>query len=147
MSTPDILTGTYVSVLVENPDTPGAFIPLCGMTTRNLTRQVQTRDRFLRDCDDPEDIPVRRLIVTGKQWDLSASGLYNRAQAALLSGLFGIKATYRFLIGEPADDAVYTSYFQGDAVMTQHQITGGDEDDVTAELTWASDGEWVETAL
>ena len=31
--------------------------------------------------------------------------------------------------------------------MTQHQITGGDEDDVTAELTWASDGEWVETAL
>lgn len=147
MSAPDIVIGTYVSVLVEDPDNAGTYITLCGMTTRNLTEQVQTRDRYLRDCAEPEGIPFRVLIATGKQWDMSASGLYNRAQAALVSSLVGVKANYRYLIGEPADDAVYTSYFAGRAMLTQRQITGGDDDDVGAELTWASDGEWTETVL
>jgi len=147
MSTPDIVKGTYVSILVEDPDSAGTYLTLCGLTTRSLTHQVNTRDRFTRDCADPEAIPVRRLVTTGQQWDLSGSGLYNRAQASLIAGLIGVVANYRFLIGEPAADAIYSSYHGGAAMLTQRQITGSDEDDVQAELTFASDGEWTETEV
>lgn len=147
MSVPAIVRGTYVSILVEDADNPGTFIPLCGINTRTLTEQVNTNDVFTRNCDDPEDIPFRRLIQTGKQWDLSGSGQYNRAQGALIGTLMGVRKNYRFLIGEPADDAVYTSYFGGPAMLTQRQITGSDEDFVQVELTIGSDGEWTETVL
>lgn len=147
MTTPSIVRGTYVSLLVESDVTPGTFIPFCGINTRTFTEQVNTNDVFTRDCDDPESIPFRRLVSTGKQWDLSGSGQYNRAQGELVSSLVGVTKNYRFLIGEPADDAVYTSYFQGLAKLTQRQITGADEDFVQVELTIASDGEWTETEL
>lgn len=147
MSVPAIVRGTYVSILVEDPDAPGTYLALCGINTRTLTEQINTNDVFTRDCDDPEDIPFRRLIQTGRQWDLSGSGQYNRALGGLISSLMGVRANYRFLIGEPVDDAVYTSYFGGPAMLTQRQITGSDEDFVQTELTIGSDGEWTETEL
>ncbi len=147
MTVPSIVRGTYVSILVEDPENPGTFLPLCGLNTRTLTEQVNTNDVFTRNCDNPEDIPFRRLIQTGKQWDLSGSGQYNRALGGLISSLVGVRANYRFLIGEPADDTVYTSYFGGPAMLTQRQITGADDDFVQTELTIGSDGEWTETEL
>ena len=147
MSTPDIVKGTYVSVLVEEPAGSGTFVPLCGMTTRTLTEQVNTNDVFVRDCEEPEEAPFRRLVKTGKQWDMSASGLYNRALKGLVKSLVGATRLYRYFIGEPVDDAVYSSFFEGPAMLTQRQITGGDEDFVQSELTWASDGEWVEAEV
>ncbi|MBO9710573.1 MAG: hypothetical protein J7521_20420 [Caulobacter sp.] len=147
MTTPSIVRGTYVSILVEDDANPGTYIALCGISARTLTEQVNTNDVFTRNCDNPEDIPFRRLIQTGKQWDLSGSGQYNRAQGALMGTLVGVRKNYRFLIGEPAEDAVYTSYFQGPAMMTQRQIVGNDDDFVTTELTIGSDGEWTETQL
>lgn len=147
MTVPSIVRGTYVSILVEDDAAPGTFIALCGISSRTLTEQVNTNDVFTRNCDDPEDIPFRRLVQTGLQWDLSGSGQYNRAQAALISTLRGKRKNYRFLIGEPAGDAVYTSYFGGPGMLTQRQITGSDDEFVQAELTIASDGEWTETVL
>lgn len=147
MSLPKIVRGTYVNIAVEDDDAPGTFINICGLTSRTFTEQVQTRDRFTRDCNEPEDIPVRGIVATGKQWDLSGTGLYNRSQAALVSTLVGVVKNYRFIIGEPATDAVYESYHAGAAMMTQRQITGADDDDVTAEMTFASDGEWTEVVV
>jgi hypothetical protein len=147
MSLPDIVKGTYVSVLVEDQTNLGTFIPLCGMTTRSFVEQVNTRDQFIRDCSDPENIPVRKVIPTGKQWDLSASGVYNRAEAALVSASVGKSYNYRFVIGEPEDDQVYSSYFEGPAVLSQRKITGDDGDDTTAEMTFVSDGQWDEHVL
>lgn len=147
MTVPSLVRGTYVSILVEDPNAPGTFLPLCGINTRTLTEQINTNDVFTRDCDDPEDIPFRRLIQTGRQWDLSGSGQYNRALGGLISSLMGVRANYRFMIGEPDDDAVYESYFGGPAMLTQRQITGSDEDFVQTELTIGSDGEWTETVL
>lgn len=147
MTVPSLVRGTYVSILVEDDNAPGTFIALCGITTRKLTEQVNTNDQFTRNCDDPEDIPFRRIIQTGKQWDMSGSGQYNRAQGALLGSLMGVSKNYRFLIGEPAADAVYTSYFAGPAMLTQRQTDGSDENFVQVELTIASDGAWTETVL
>lgn len=147
MSFPAIVEGTFVAIQVEDPANPGPPVTLCGLNSHTFTEQVNTRDRFLRDCATPGSIPIRGVAPTGKQWDLSGSGLYNRAQATLVSSLVGVTANYRFYIGEPADDAVYASYWEGPAMLTQRQITGGDDGDVAAELTFASDGLWVEVPV
>lgn len=147
MSAPDLVLGTFVAVKIESPIDSGTFVNLCGMATRTFVEQVNTRDRFVRDCDDPLSIPFRHVIATGKQWNLSASGVYNRNQAELISAAVGAIRKYQFYIGEPADDAIYESYFQGNAMLTQRQIGGNDGDDVTSELTFASDGEWTETEV
>ena len=150
MAEPDLVQGTYVNILVESPataDGSGTYVPLCGLETRTLTEQVNTRDRFTRDCADAGSVPIRRLVKTGKQWDLAGAGGYNRAQGSLVSSLIGEKRFYRFAIGEPADDTVYQSYFWGPAMLTQRQITGADDDDVQAEMTFASDGEWAEVEV
>lgn len=144
MSTPPILEGAYVVVLIETTVGGGAFTPLCGMITRTFTDRVNVRDRFLRDCTDPTAIPTRTTIATGEQWDLSASGIYNRAQAVLIGAAMGKIRLYRFAIGEPDDDAIYQSYWEGSARMTQRQIGGNDNDDASSELTFASQGAWVE---
>lgn len=143
MSFADIVEGTFVAIQVEDDNAPGTFITLCGLTTHTYTAQVNTRDRFRRDCETPGATPVRSTANTGKQWDLSGSGLYNRSQSVLVESLLGKVKNYRFFIGEPEDDLVYSSYRQGKAKMTQLQITGGDEDDVSSELTFVSENEWT----
>jgi hypothetical protein len=143
MSLPDIIKGTYVSILVENPASPGAFLPICGVTTRRFTWQANNRDLFVRDCALPGSTPVRRVNITGEQWDLGADGLYNRAQGALIEGRKKITANYRFLLDQPADNLVYGGYYFGPAVLTQVQLGGSDEDMAAIGLTILSDGAWA----
>lgn len=144
MAAPDIVRGTYISIMVGDGVTPTeGFTAICGVTAKSFTHQANTQDEFTRDCDDPEDIPTRRVIVTGEQWDLNASGQHNRAQRALIEAAVGVSKNYRFVIGEPAGDAVDDGYYQGAAVMTNRTIGGDDGAMASIEVTLASDGAWV----
>ena len=149
MAEPKIVRGTYISILVGNDDEvlPGSetFTTLCGVTTRSLTHQANTSDSFVRDCADPEAVPVRRLIVTGEQWDLAASGQLNRAQRPLLDAIMSIPRNYRFVLGEPADDEVadFPGYYKGPGILTQKTINGDDGEWMGIDLTIGSDGAWV----
>ena len=76
MSRPNILRGTYVTVLVQTAAGPPAvFEVLCGVTAKSITDQVNTTDTFNRDCADPEDVPVRQISATGRQWSMAAQSL------------------------------------------------------------------------
>lgn len=147
MSQPDVVRGTYISIMVEDPDNPGTWIAICGLTTRDFTHQGQTKDVFTRDCADPEGVPVRRLIITGEQWDLSGQGSLNRSQLELLNGLMNVISPYRFVLDEPADDEVFGGYYAGNAAITQKKITGSDDDMTSCELTIQSDGAWAFTEV
>lgn len=147
MSAPQLVKGSYVDVLIEDPNTPGTYIPICGLTTRTFTHGTQSRDRYVRDCADPEDIPKRRKIITGEQWDITGSGVYNRAQVALINAAFGETRNYRFRVDEPSTESVYASYWQGPAIMTQKELAGPDNDDAGWTITIASDGVWTETTF
>lgn len=143
MSQPDIVRGTYINILIGDGATPEVFTPLCGINARTFTHQGNTQDVFTRDCADPESVPIRRIIVTGEQWDLSGNGQLNRAQLAEIDAAMNVTKNYRFLIGEPADDLVFGGYYAGPAVMTQKQITGNDNEMAGISLTLASDGAWA----
>lgn len=141
MALPAIVRGTYVDILLESA--PGTFVTICGLTARSFTHQVNTSDTFTRDCADPEDRPVRRLLATGEQWDLSGDGLYNRAQAATIRAAVGITKNYRFVISEPTGDAVEDGFYEGPAMLTNLQLGGGDSDFGSLSIQIASDGAWV----
>ena len=147
MAQPDIIRGTYFSLMLGDGATPEVFAALCGVTTRSFTQQANTSDTFTRDCADPEDVPIRRLIVTGKQWSLSGSGTLNRSNLADIQAALALTKSWRFLFTEPADDEVYQGYYSGPAILTNITITGEDSAYATISLSIESDGEWTFTPV
>ena len=143
MARPAIVKGSYVDLLVGDGATPQVFTAVCGLTTRSFTHQVNTSDQFVRDCADPEDVPHRRLTVTGEQWDLAGEGLYNRAQAALIRGAVGTTRTYRFVVSEPSGETVEDGFYEGPAMLTNLQLGGSDGEFGSVSLQIASDGGWT----
>lgn len=144
MAQPDIIRGTYFSLMLGDGAGPETFTALCGITTRNFTHQSNSTDVFTRDCADPENVPVRNIIITGAQWDLTGEGVLNRANlAAIQAADDGQPHNWRFIFTEPAGDLVYQGYYEGAAVMTNFTINSSDESFATISLTLASDGEWT----
>jgi predicted secreted protein len=148
MAQPDIIRGTYFSLMAGDGAGPETFTALCGITTRNFTHAHNTSDQFTRDCADPENVPIRRLIVTGEQWSLGGDGTLNRANLATIQGLDdGQTHNWRFLFTEPAADLVYQGYYAGPAIMTSLQITGADDNYATISIALESDGQWAWTTV
>lgn len=147
MSQPDIIRGTYFVLALGNGGTPTeTFAALCGIDTRQFQYQANTSDQFTRDCDDPEDVPIRRLIVTGEQWSLSGSGSLNRANIATIEAAKGTTKNWRFYWTEPADDAgIYAGYYEGPAILTNVTIDGNDTAYAQISLQIESDGQWTFT--
>lgn len=147
MAQPDIIRGTYFSLMLGDGATTETFAALCGVTTRSFSQQANTNDSFVRDCVDPEDVPIRRLIVTGKQWSLSGEGTLNRANLADIQAAHGVTMNYRYLFTEPAADRVFQGYYAGPAILTNITINSEDTAFATLSLSLESDGEWVWTTV
>lgn len=150
MAVPTIVKGGYVDILLGDGNVdpgPETFSPICGLTTRQLTQQVNTNDVFVPDCADPEFVPVRRLVPTGRQWDISGDGLLNLDNWEDLNGEVGVTSNYRFVVARPAGSTDGIGYFAGPAMVTNMQIGGttGDGQFATVSLAIASDGEWTYT--
>ncbi len=145
MAQPDIVKGTYIDILMGDGDDPEVFTPICGLTTRSFTHQINTNDTFVPDCADPEDVPKRRLVPTGEQWDLAGDGLYNLAQEAEIRAAMGVTKNYRFRIRRPAGSIVGTGWWEGPAMLTNTQLNGNSGNGEFGQLSLqiASDGEWV----
>jgi len=150
MARPQILRSTYIDIAVEEPALSGTFVTLCGLTTKSFTAQKNSEDQFIADCADPEDIPVRYLNITGRQWDISGEALWNRAQGVLMRSLAdeSTSRTFRFIIDEPATSDVDDGYYEGPAQLVNLQISGSGSTNATGSVAIASDGEfvWVDAA-
>jgi hypothetical protein len=147
MAQPDIIRGTYFSLLMGDGAGPEVFTALCGISTKSFTAAVNTNDQFTRDCDTPEDVPIRRVIATGKQWDLTGEGVLNRSNLEMILDAQAVVKNYRFLFTEPADDEVYQGYWAGPAMLTNLQVTAEDENFANISINLVSDGEWIWTPV
>lgn len=148
MALPIIVKGGYVDILLGNGATPEVFTPICGLTTRSITEQVNTNDVFVPDCADPEFVPVRRLVPTGRQWDLAGEGLLNLANWQALRAELGQSSNFRFVVSRPTGSTADIGYYSGPAMLTNMQIGGstGDGQFATVSLAIASDGPWTFTS-
>lgn len=147
MAQPDIIKGTYFSLMLGDGGGPETFTALCGFTTRTFRGQINTADQFTRDCDDPENVPVRRITATGKQWSLSGEGTVNRANLEAIQNELGDISNWRFAFTEPADDLVYQGYWAGAFMLTSIEITASDESYATINISLESDGEVLFTEV
>lgn len=144
MSRPNTLRGTYVEVLMGDGATPEVFTVLCGITTKAITAQLNTGDSFTRDCADPEDIPVRELILASRQWDLRGSGQMNRDNVKNLMDAQGEIKNYRFFIRAKAGEIApaLNGYLGGAAAITTFTLNGDDAGYAGIDLSIASHGVW-----
>lgn len=147
MAQPDIIRGTYFSLMVRTGTGPDVYTALCGISTRTFTAGVNTNDQFTRDCANPEDVPIRRAIVTGKQWDLSGEGSLNRANLETIIDMQAVTENYRFVFTEPADDEVFQGHWTGPAILTTLTITAEDENFAQISINLVSDGAWTWTEV
>jgi hypothetical protein len=146
MAQPDIIRGTYFVLGAGDGGSPETFTALCGITTRNFTHAHGTTDQYTRDCAAPEDVPVRRLIVTGESWSLSGNGVLNRANLSTIQGLDdGQTHNFRFYFTEPSTDLVFQGHYEGPGIITSLQITGDDNNYAQLSLNIESDGAWAWT--
>jgi hypothetical protein len=144
MSIPSIVKGQYFDVAVDvtslNLAGVSGYVIICGLTSRGFTHGTQTGDEYVRDCSNPEDVPVRVVNVTGESWDISGSGLHNRKQQVMIDAMVGKSLPVRFIEGEPSDDAVFIGYYDGKFVLESYAVQGADGANVTSTFAWKSDG-------
>lgn len=147
MAQPKILRGTYFSLGIGDGGSPETFAPLCGVTTRNFTHNRATNDVYTRDCADPEDVPIRNLIVTGESWTLTGNGVLNRENLDTLIAADNSNLTYnwRFWFTEPSGDLVLAGHWQGPGKMTNFQVQSEDANFANISFTIESDGQWTWT--
>lgn len=132
---------------VGDGESPEAFTTLCGIQTTGFNRQVQTNDRYVRDCAAPASPPERRLRVTGKSRTLTGSGLYNTAQTALLNTLEGVRKNYQLVLMDLSDEdtpaGTPIGTWEGPGRVTTLNMGTSETDLANIEITIESDGAWA----
>lgn len=148
MAQPKIIRGTYFSLMLGDAATPEVFAALCGITTRTFRHQSNSNDVFTRDCADPENVPVRNLIITGEQWDLTGTGVLNRDNLdVIIAADDGQTHNWRYLFTEPTGDETFQGYYSGPGIVTSFEITGEDSNFANISISIASDGQWTWTPV
>lgn len=124
------------------------FTTICGMQDATLNETVNTNDRFVRDCAKPGEVPQRRVQTTGKQTDITGTGLTNADNIASVRAALGVPKNYRVEVyrRDGTDAGVLLGTFAGKFVMTSSNLNVTLDTPGSAEITLASDGALTYTA-
>lgn len=135
----------FVIVKMGDAATPEVFTAMCGIDNASLNQTANTTDRFRRDCEKPGLPATRKVKVTGTQWDVTGSGVFNVEEIDRFNGALGIRKNYQleFRQEDGSDTGVLLGTYDGTAVMTANNVSIGDEG--TAEVTLAGEGAIVWT--
>lgn len=124
------------------------FTVSCGKTDVTANFTANSSDRNVRDCAKPGEVPFRKTKVTGKQLDVTATGLTDATafgiEIDLVGTLANVKVEYYTDDGTDAGDLIGT--IACNMRITALNIGTPREGDASAELTLASHGAWTWTA-
>ncbi|WP_333571309.1 hypothetical protein [Sphingomonas sp.] len=131
-----------VVVKIGDGASPEVFTTICGIENATINETVQTNDRFRKDCTKPGMIPTRDVRVTGKQWDLTGSGVTNVTQLVTLKAALGISRNYQIVAikYDGTDEGDELGTFTGQGVLTARNLNLQDNGG-TAEITIAGENE------
>jgi predicted secreted protein len=127
---------------------PEVFTTVCGLQDATVNRTVNTQDRFVRDCAKPGEVPERRVKATGRQTDISGTGLTNATEVDRVEAALGVVKNYK--IEAYQDDGTDTSTllgtWAGPFMLSAANNTIPRESNAAFELTLVSDGAvaWTE---
>lgn len=125
------------------------FTTVCGMRQVGINRTVATSDRFVRDCAKPNKIASRKVRTTGKQLDLTGSGLINKTDIAAFDAALGKVKNYKveLYVDDGTDTGTLMGTFAAAFVMTAANLSLQEGGDASSEVTLASHGDWTWTAV
>jgi hypothetical protein len=125
------------------------FSNLCGMRNVTTNRTVASSDRFVRDCAKPNKIASRKVRTTGKQLDVTGSGLINKTDIAAFDAALGKVKNYKIelYVDDGTDSGALMGTFAAPFVMTAANLTTTEGGDAASEVTLANHGDWTWTAV
>lgn len=128
--------------------TTEVFTTICGLQDATINETVNTTDRFVRDCATPGIVPQRRVQSTGKQTDVTGTGLTNADNIAAVRAAMGVSKNYRIegYKRDGTDTGELLGTFTGPFVMTSNNLSLTLDTPGSAEITLASDGAVTYTA-
>lgn len=131
----------FAQVLIGDGATPEVFTILCGIEDVSVNQSAETSDRYRRDCEKPGTVPSRKVVVTGRKWDITGNGVASAAMIPTLTANLGIHRNYRVVGGrrDGTDAGETVGTFEGRAVLTSNNLAIGGEGG-TGEITLAGDG-------
>ena len=127
---------------------PEVFTISCGKNDFTANFVANSTDRFVRDCAKPGEVPFRKTKATGKQLDITGTGLTDvtafGTEVALVGTRNNVKLEYYTDDGTDAGDLLGTVACN---MMVQALNIGAPRDgDASAEIVLASHGAWTWTA-
>jgi hypothetical protein len=142
------LEADFALVKMGDGEDPEVFTAICGIQDVQVNKSAQTSDRFVRDCAKPGEVPFRKVRTTGKQMDISGSGLSNVATIEDLEAALGVAKNYKIELYEQdgTDAGNLLGTYAGQFVMTTDNLTAALQGDSTGETNFASHGAWTYTA-
>ncbi len=124
------------------------FTISCGKQDVSMNFAANSTDRFVRDCTKPGEVPDRKTKVTGKQLDITATGLTDATafgtEVALVGTRNNIKVELYTDDGTDGGDLIGT--VACNMLVTALNIGTPREGDASAEIVLASHGAWTWTA-
>lgn len=124
------------------------FTIACGIQDITVNIAVNTNDRFVRDCAKPGEVPYRKVKASGKQMDVTATGLIDKAQLTAYHAAAGVVGNYKIEYyqddGTDAGDLLGT--YAVAAMLTSINQGVPRENTASVELNLASHGAWTWTA-
>lgn len=126
---------------------PEVFALICGVQDVTVNRQVNTTDRFVRDCAKPGETAIRKVKASGKQLDITGSGLTNADTMADFEASLGKVENYQIegYQADGTDAGTLLGTFAGAFMMTAGNMSVPRDGEATSEITLANHGAWTWT--
>lgn len=139
----------FAQIKIGDGATPTeVFTVSCGKTDVTANFVANSSDRFVRDCAKPGEVPFRKTKVSGKQLDVTATGLTDATAFGTEIDLVGtrnnVKVEYYTDDGTDGGDLIGT--IACNMLITALNIGTPRDGDASAELSLASHGAWTWTA-
>ncbi len=138
----------FALVKMGNGATPEVFTTVCGLQDATVNRTVNTQDNFVRSCIAPGSVPERRVKATGRQSDITGTGLTNKDEVTRVEAALGIVKNYRIEVYEDngTSTGLLLGTWAGPFMMTSANNSIPRESNAAFELTLVSDGAMTWTA-
>jgi hypothetical protein len=124
------------------------FTIVCGVTDVTINQVANSSDRFIRDCAKPGQVPSRKVRVTGKQLDITATGLTDLTTFDTYSDVIGTRKNVKVELY--ADDGTDTGDLLGtiaaNMLIASLNVGVPRDGESSAEFALASHGDWTFTA-
>lgn len=138
----------FASLKIGDGGGTEVFTISCGKRDFTANFVANTTDRFVRDCTKPGEVPFRKTKATGKQLDITGTGLTDLTafgtEVAYVGTRHNVKLEYYTDDGTDGGDLLGT--VACNMMIVSLNIGTPREGEASAEITLASHGSWTWTA-